>query len=88
MAKITSDLSSSSIIKKAFDNGTLCSCGHRRLDHRMLDEYSERDADEYSQSTYYSVLVSCICPCDKFKKATNLDYLEFKINDSEAGTCP
>jgi hypothetical protein len=88
MAKTMSDLSFSSIIKQSFDRGLLCKCGHRRLDHRMLDEYSERDHEEFDEQYGDDPLVYCLCPCDRFKQATNLEYLEFKVNDSEAGTCP
>lgn len=87
MAMGTPDSSFSSTIKKSFDYGTLCRCGHRRLDHRLLNEYTERDAVEDNEDVYKpDLLVSCVCPCSAFVKATNLEYLEFKVKDSEAGT--
>ncbi len=82
-----SDLSFSSIIKQSFDRGTLCVCSHRRLDHHLIDVYSEEDFERYGDVSIhkYRPLVSCVCPCDRFKKASNLQYLEMLQTNSEAG---
>lgn len=66
-------LFSSLIIKKSFENGTLCECQHRKLDHVLLNSYGEMDGTK-SRVDFPQVL--CVCGCIDFKLITNLKYLE------------
>jgi hypothetical protein len=67
------DSFSSLTIRRSFEHGTLCECGHRRLDHRLLDLYAEQDKTE---STKNCPNILCICGCVTFKLVSNLRYLE------------
>ncbi len=70
---------SSSITKTSFDHGTMCECGHRRLDHRLLDSWADEEMEERQDK--YSLehpMVLCPCGCMKFKLMDNLRYLEIK----------
>ena len=78
-----SDLSSSSIIKASFNNKTLCTCRHRRLDHKLLSRYVGPDEEIESSTRYPHIL--CICGCITFKLMTNLEYLEILEKEKADG---
>ncbi len=72
----------SSITRAAFNHGTLCECGHRRLDHRLLDSWADEEMEE--RQTKYLLehpVVLCFCKCTKFKFMDNLRYLEIKVKE-------
>lgn len=75
-----------STTSRSFANGTLCECGHRRGDHRLLDSYVREEEEASSSETNPQIL--CHCRCVTFRLMTNLKYLEIlekEKTDSEAG---
>ena len=81
-----SDSFFSSTTKRSFERKTLCECGHRRLDHRLLNTYAREEEEAESTLDYPEIL--CTCGCITFKLMTNLKYLEIleKEKSSEADT--
>lgn len=74
---------SSSIIRRSFEHGTLCECGHKRGDHRLLNSYSREEEEATSCLERPEIL--CKCGCVTFKFVTNLRYLEILEKEREDG---